>query len=99
MDVQVGDGRIMAALRSRWVHGTLNLGSAAPSEITEKLNMIVGRLPCTLILSSVPSHFFDGAHPLGSRPNDIVRGTAGRLYGKVILFGRDKWTEQVANIP
>ena len=99
MDVQAGDREIMEALRSRYVRGTLNLGTAAASEIKKKLDVIVRWLPRTLILSSVPTHFFDGAHPLGSRPNDIVRGTAGRLYDKIIPFGRDKWEERVANIP
>ena len=99
LDVQVGDRGTIQALRRWFTRGTLCLGSAMASEIVERLNEIVPRLPVTLIMSSVPVRFLEKAGILGSNPEDIIYGTAKRMFDRVLKLGRDKWGEQIARIP
>ena len=79
--------------------GTLRLSSAMASEIAMKIRDIIPLLECALILDSLPPWFFEDAKPGGPRQQDIILGTAKRLFGGVLPFVIEKWGEQVAYLP
>ena len=94
-----GNGNVNRQLRTWFTKGTLRLSSAMASEIAIKLREIIPLLECTLILDSLPPWFFDGAKPMGSRPQDVVLGAARRLYEKVLPFVKETWKEKIARLP
>ena len=97
--VNAGSGNVNRQLRAWFMRGTLRLSSAMASEIAIKLCEIIPLLKCALILDSLPPWFFDDANSRGSRPQDIILGTAERLLGKVLPFVRGKWGERIAHLP
>ena len=91
LDARVGGRRTIQALRTWVTGGTLGLQSAMASEIAMKLREIVQKLPGALIISTIPHRFLEGAHILGSRPLDVIFGTARRLYAAALPLGVSKW--------
>ena len=77
----------------------MRLKSTATSDIVAAAHRISPRLPCPLIITALPTDFFEHAAARGARDCDVLVAASSRLYSLVLPSIPPKWKARLARIP
>ena len=97
--VFAGAPKVLSAIRDWFNTGTLSLNSAAASEIALILREISMRLPCPLVICSLPRKRLQPPADSARRTSRLLMQAAQRLLQTVAPLGMQKWGQRMQRIP
>ena len=97
--IKTGTWRMIRGLQTWFNSGRLQLKSLAASDIVAAVYCINLLLPRPLIITALPTDFFETAKARGVRDCDVLLTTSSRLYSLILPKVIRRWGARLARIP
>ena len=97
--LKTGTWKMIHGFQTWFNNGQMRLKSAAASDIVAAIHRINQRLPCPMIITALPTDFFEEAKARGARDCDILLTMSSRLYSLVLPNVPIEWKARIARIP